>query len=195
MNDIEPVTELVATPDQPALFTEDTPVEVWEEHGRKLAVVDTHLPWAIADYLAFGNDTYHDALARAVDIFPQMSPNRMGRLLNLAIVFPPERRTHELSSSFYMEVMTIDDDDQDELLAIAEEQRWTRDELRAEVKVRKALGKPAPNRLPLDPKRERKLETSRWFHQYLRSLDDDIDTVTVPRTEFEALADFVPIEI
>jgi len=176
------------------VFDQSTSVEEWENVGHRLGGYDRQLPWAIADYLAFGEDTYHDATLRAVDIFSHMSTDRIGRLTRLGQVFPPERRRWDLAAAMYQEVLRVADDEAEELLDLAHELGWNRDELRAEIKIRKALAKPLPDKRTLDSDTFARLETYRRYHQRLRSLGADDRSVTLPRSDYEILAEVVPNE-
>ena len=110
----------------------------WEEVGQalfwmkeRLTEAQETIAWAIGDYLQYGEFTYGEKFAQAVEIFGKSE----SRLLNLQWVakhIPPERRRHTLSFRHHEEVAGLEPQDQDELLSRAEQEGLTSQDMREE---------------------------------------------------------------
>ena len=181
-------------------LTPETTVDEWEDIGHRLAVVVKATPWAVADFLYYGEQHFHDALERAVDIFPTLSYERLATLQVLGERFPPEQRTHigTLSASMHEEVMRFDDEDAHDLLDQAADEGWNRDQLRAAAREKKRELKGDPIPFPPKPLTAEEIERRQHANNFIRKFNQlqpgEPMTVTLPYAEAELLAELAASE-
>jgi hypothetical protein len=110
------------------------PYEKWLSIGRQLAAVSTSSAWCLGDWLAYGEDAYSGRYRDAID---QTSLDYQ-TLRNYAWVarrFSLSRRWETLSFAHHAEVAGLPDPEQDFWLRKAEEESWSRNKLRQEVRA------------------------------------------------------------
>ncbi|MCZ9345982.1 LmbU family transcriptional regulator [Streptomyces sp. TRM76130] len=130
------------------------PLTQWRHLGRQMFVVTDSSAWWLGDWLIYGRREYPDRYRRALT----ESGLDYQTLRNYAWVagkFEPSRRRARLSFQHHAEVAGIPPDKQDEWLARAEREGWSRNELRRRVRARRrddrALQHPlVPLRVPSD---------------------------------------------
>ena len=179
-------------------LTPDTTVEEWEEHCLALAVIVKATPWAVADWLAFGERNFPDWLERAERLLPTLSRDRLANLQVLGERFPPENRIYadHISASMHEEVMRFDFDDALDILDQAAAEGWNREEIRtaARDKKRELNGQPIP--FPAKPPTAEQLARLEHFDNFVRRFNQlqPGESMIVTYAEAEALAGLAAAE-
>jgi hypothetical protein len=115
--------------------------EKWLGIGRQLSAVVTSSAWCLGDWLVFGESAYNGRYREAIE---QTSLDYK-TLRNYAWVtrrFPLSRRRDSLSFGHHAEVAALPECEQDYWLRKAEDRRWSRNQLRREVRA--SLGARSP---------------------------------------------------
>jgi len=115
------------------LFTADQSLSMWEKVGRNLFSFADSSTWWIADWLVYGESTFHDRYAEAVKR-TSLSYQTLRNYTWVARRFPLPRRRQSLSFSHHLEVVALDRPEQDYWLRKAEELTWSRNKLRGQVR-------------------------------------------------------------
>jgi len=129
------------------------PYEDWWLVGQKATEISNFSSWAIGDWLAYGQATYGEMYAQAMDITGK-SYSWLSKLKYVARAIPKDRRWPlPMTVSHHMEVANLTPDEQEAWLAYATENNLTKDELRQAIKhgstrVLTPLGITIPVRLP-----------------------------------------------
>jgi hypothetical protein len=108
--------------------------EKWVHVGKVLSAANTSTAWCLGDWLVFGETVYN---GRYRDAIEQTSLDYQ-TLRNYAWVarrFPLSRRRDMLSFGHHAEVAALSEPEQDFWLRKAEALSWSRNRLRAEVKI------------------------------------------------------------
>ena len=115
----------------------------WSEVGQALFWIRDRLTeaqetvlWAIGDYLQYGEFTYGEKFAQAVEMFGR-SESRLQNLQWVARNVPPERRRPALSFRHHEEVAGLEPQEQDIILSKAEQEGLSSQDVREE---RRKLG-------------------------------------------------------
>jgi len=125
------------------LFAHGVEFSKWETIGRQLLSVSESATWWIADWIAYGEKTFHDRYREAIQ---QTSLNyqTLRNYVWVARRFDLSRRRDTLSFGHHAEVAALDQPEQDYWLRKAEEHTWSRNQLRNEVRnslrLRQACG-------------------------------------------------------
>lgn len=91
-------------------------IDQWAEQGRALQINHKAVLWDIANWMRDGVEKYGDAAQMiAVETF-QKGAVQLQRAIDVAKLFPPERRRPELSFGHHEVVMRLDADQADTLL-------------------------------------------------------------------------------
>ncbi len=112
----------------------DLPFEDWEIIGRKLQDAKESIKWWIGDWLAYGESTYGEKYAQAVEV----TGYEQQTLYNAAYVskaIPVSNRHPELPWTSHEPVASLSKDKQAEVLQAAHDNGWTRDEIREHVRT------------------------------------------------------------
>jgi hypothetical protein len=115
------------------LFTSKPSLGMWEKVGANLFSFADSSTWWIADWLVYGESTFHDRYEEAVKR-TSLSYQTLRNYSWVARRFPLPRRRQSLSFSHHLEVVALEQAEQDYWLRKAEELRWSRNKLRAEVR-------------------------------------------------------------
>ncbi|WP_320775473.1 LmbU family transcriptional regulator [Streptomyces sp. CRN 30] len=118
------------------LLSPGLPLAQWRHLGRQMFVVTDSSAWWLGDWLIYGRREYPDRYRRALT----ESGLDYQTLRNYAWVagkFEPSRRRARLSFQHHAEVAGVPPDEQDEWLARAERDGWSRNELRRQVRARR----------------------------------------------------------
>lgn len=115
------------------LFTADQSLSTWENVGRNLFSFADSSTWWIADWLVYGESTFHDRYEQAVRR-TSLSYQTLRNYTWVARRFPLPRRRQSLSFSHHLEVVALDRPEQDYWLRKAEELNWSRNKLRGQVR-------------------------------------------------------------
>jgi len=114
------------------------PFELWAEYGKGLQVVHAAIHFVIGDWLIYGEEHYGDAYAQALAMLPYDKQTLMNDKF-VASHIPPERRRIHLTHSHHAAVAPLPPNEQDEWLERAEEEEWTRQELRAAMRPERGI--------------------------------------------------------
>lgn len=114
----------------------DLSLDLWADIGAQLGHVTRAVRWWLGDWWHYGDHHYGERAAQALDgeTFAYQT------FANAAWVcgkIEPSRRRETLSFAHHAEVAALEPDEQDELLADAEAENWTRPQLRAAVRQRR----------------------------------------------------------
>jgi hypothetical protein len=118
-------------------------LETWIEEGRQLAVIVKDDMWAVADWWARGA-RYGERTKEAAKLFPTISIKRLENLGSTARAIESERRRESLPIGVHAEVASLPPDQQDELLAKAEANKWSVTKVRKERKDMQGEAEPEP---------------------------------------------------
>jgi len=105
----------------------------WAAYGRGLQLVDRALRWVVGDWLCYGEARWGDMYAQAIEATGLATQS----LLNCKWVaqrVPASRRREELPWSHHAEVASLEPEEQEDWLSAAQEEGWTRAELRQAIK-------------------------------------------------------------
>jgi hypothetical protein len=123
--------------------------EQWVSHGRRLGTIGRGVGWWIGDWLRFGNGAYGEKYVPAARI----TGYDVQTLMNMVYVasrIEPSRRREKLSWSHHAEVAALAPEDQDACLLHAEQQRFSVNDLRVQLRQQRnreaalAASDPAP---------------------------------------------------
>ncbi|XTZ15357.1 LmbU family transcriptional regulator [Micromonospora echinospora] len=107
--------------------------------GRRLSALATSTAWCLGDWILFGQARYGEKYREAVEtVGLDYQTLRNYTWVARAVAMP--RRRENLSFQHHAEVASLSDTEQDYWLRRAEENRWSRNELRRQVRAA-ALGR------------------------------------------------------
>jgi hypothetical protein len=115
------------------LFTANQSLSKWEQLGTKLFSFADSSTWWIADWLVYGESTFHDRYQEAIKR-TSLSYQTLRNYTWVARRFPLPRRRQGVSFSHHLEVVALDQPEQDYWLRKAEDLGWSRNKLRGEVR-------------------------------------------------------------
>ncbi len=104
-----------------------------ERVGANLFTFANSTAWWIADWLVYGESTFHGRYEAAIERTP-LSYQTLRNYTWVARRFPLSRRRQSLSFSHHLEVVALEQPQQDYWLRKAEELGWSRNKLRREVR-------------------------------------------------------------
>lgn len=114
----------------------------WEQAGAKIARVADSSMWCLGDWLVYGQEEYSDRYQRAINAIG-LDYQTLRNYAWIARKFDPIRRRPGLSFQHHAEVAALPEEQQDEWLDLAEQNSWSRNQLR--IKVRAHRGALASN--------------------------------------------------
>ena len=123
-------------------FEPRLPFHVWKDVGARIGVAADATSWWLGDWLVFGRTQYGLRYRDAID---QTGFNYQ-TLRNYAVVarrFKLSRRRDSLSFQHHAEVCALADREQDQWLDLAVSQRWSKQELRRQLRSARAHTSPA----------------------------------------------------
>jgi hypothetical protein len=121
---------------------QDLTYEGWERAGRRLTDVMDSSAWCLGDWVVHGEKHYADRYRRAVDAVG-LEYQTIRNYAWVARRFERSRRRTALSFQHHAEVARLGDEEQELWLGRAEELKWSRNELRRNIKaVRSGVGSP-----------------------------------------------------
>jgi hypothetical protein len=113
---------------------ENLSLDEWCRIGDRILSVSDSSAWWVGDWLVFGQQQYRDRYQRAM----RETALDYQTLRNYAWVakkFLPARRRERLTFQHHMEVAGLPEDEQDHWLKFAERFKWSRNELRRQIKA------------------------------------------------------------
>jgi hypothetical protein len=103
--------------------------EEWADAGPKIGRMVDSFAWCLGDWLVFGQNKYDRRYAAALERVG-LDYQTMRNYAWVARKVPIERRRAALSFQHHAEVASLPPEEQDSWLSLAEENSWTRNELR-----------------------------------------------------------------
>ena len=115
-------------------FPQQLPYEKWLGIGRQLAAASTSSSWCLGDWLIHGENAYNGRYRDAVER-TSLDYQTLRNYAWVARRFALSRRRDTLSFAHHAEVAGLPEHEQDFWLRKAEEQSWSRNRLRQEVRA------------------------------------------------------------
>ena len=115
----------------------------WQCVGRRLGSVSSASTWALGDWLLFGQRAFAGRYRTALDA-TDLDYQTLRNYAWVAGRLPASRRRHELSFGHHAEVAALTEAEQDLWLQRAIIARWSRNELRRQIKAPGGAARPAP---------------------------------------------------
>ena len=134
------------------------PFEEWADVGRRLASLAHASAWSLGDWLIYGVHAYGRRYAGALEA-TRFDYQTLRNYAWVARAFEPTRRHPELSFGHHAEVAALPEPAQDLWLRRAETGRWSRGELRRQIRLARTGGEaeaPVVVRVPIRPEQERR---------------------------------------
>ncbi len=128
---------------------EDLTFAEWEQIGEVLRYLGKSVMWWIGDWVRYGERKYGEMYAQAIEV-TGYDYQTLADAVYVAKHVDFSRRHENLSWSHHKEIASRDPSEQAALLDRVEQEGWTREQLRRELRQRR-LGAPSPtNEDPLD---------------------------------------------
>jgi hypothetical protein len=122
-------------------FPERMPFAAWERIGRQLSVISDASAWWLGDWLIYGERRYADRYKQAI-AETSLDYQTLRNYAWVARKFPMSRRRDRLSLQHHAEVAALPEAEQTVWLDRAVQFRWSRNELRRQVRARRAAAEP-----------------------------------------------------
>lgn len=123
----------------------------WERAGVQLSRILDSSAWCLGDWLVCGQENYADRYVRAIEA-AGLDYQTLRNYAWVARRFQLERRRELLSFQHHAEVASLDVGEQDQWLDRAEEGRWSRNELRRQLRGARLDKKAAADSTSLIPR-------------------------------------------
>jgi hypothetical protein len=111
----------------------DLPIDSWQSIGDTILSVTDSSAWWIGDWLVFGQSIYGDRYKRAM-AETSLDYQTLRNYAWVARRFTPSRRRENLTFQHHVEVAALDAEEQDHWLDLAANFRWSRNELRRQIR-------------------------------------------------------------
>jgi hypothetical protein len=121
------------------VLPEDLAIDTWRDIGEQIFTVSQSSVWWLGDWIVFGERRYPDRYKRAIRS-TSLDYQTLRNYAWAARRFPPARRKARLSLQHHIEVAALPPDEQDHWLGLAERLRWSRDELRRQMRASVCTG-------------------------------------------------------
>lgn len=148
----------------------------WEQAGLKIARIADSSAWCLGDWLIYGQNVYADRYRHAVT----MAGLDYQTLRNYAWVarrFERSRRRERLSFQHHAEVAAFPAADQDRWLDCAEQGGWSRNQLRASIRVERRPAQAAVERPELPKLCPAAEQVAKWQQAAERRSQDLADWI------------------
>ena len=143
-------------------FPETLTYAEWVRAGRNVARIASSSAWFIGDWLVCGQSRYEDRYREAIKAVG-LDYQTVRNYAWVARRFPVERRREGLSFQHHAEVASLSPQEQDRLLAAAEEGGWSRNALRAQVQRARRGGEPSAASPVVQPLKVDRSRADRWL--------------------------------
>lgn len=120
---------------------EDLALEAWCRIGDQILAVSDSSAWWIGDWLVFGQRKYRDRYQRAMKE-TLLDYQTLRNYAWVARKFVPQRRREDLTFQHHMEVASLPEEQQDHWLDFAVRLKWSKTELRRQIKASTAPDDP-----------------------------------------------------
>ncbi len=157
----------------------------WERIGRQLQLADMAIQWWIGDWLNYGEHNYYDRYSQALEESTGRSKQTLMNYAYVAGAIPISRRRENVDFSTHAEVASLDEEDQERILAKAAKEGTPKRLVRREAdKVRRAK-RPKPE----DDAVVMSKEAREFLDDYMAEISLWTENVpsTIPASEREAL--------
>ena len=108
--------------------------EEWSSVGQTLQQLEKVMPWALGDWLMYGERRYGDTYTQAVEE-TGLSHGHLRNLMWVARKFPKDRRRPQLTHYHHYVCAALSEAEQDMWLDEAVENQWSSKELRTRIRV------------------------------------------------------------
>lgn len=115
-------------------FPADVSFESWQRAGVQIARVVDSFAWCLGDWLVYGRRRYHDRYRQAVDAVG-LDYQTLRNYASVARRVDFHRRRPALSFQHHAEVAALSDADQETWLGRAEQDGWSRNQLRQHLRA------------------------------------------------------------
>jgi hypothetical protein len=109
------------------------PFEQWRDLGPRLSRFASASAWWLGDWLVFGRDKY-DRRYKLAAVSTALDYQTLRNYAVVARRFPPNRRRELLTFQHHAEVCALEDGEQERWLDLAEQGKWSRNELRRRLR-------------------------------------------------------------
>lgn len=116
--------------------------EEWQEAGRTLLQAGTAVQWWIGDWIRYGEREYGEKYSQALEV-TAYDYQTLRNMVYVAERVELSRRRDNLSWSHHAEVAPLDLAEQEAWLDAAEENKWSRGELRSRLRASSSAEEPA----------------------------------------------------
>ncbi|MFD8936815.1 LmbU family transcriptional regulator [Streptomyces sp. NPDC059578] len=113
---------------------ENLPLDEWCRIGDRILSISDSSAWWVGDWLAFGQQQYSDRYQRAMRE-TMLDYQTLRNYVWVAKKFAPPRRRVKLTFQHHMEVAGLPEEQQNHWLDFAERFKWSRNELRRQIKA------------------------------------------------------------
>ncbi|MGE7388931.1 LmbU family transcriptional regulator [Streptomyces sp. NPDC004126] len=160
-------------------------MEAWRSLGQQIEAISNSSSWWLGDWLIYGQSEFPNRYKHAI-AQTSLDYQTLRNYAWVARSFKPNQRLAELSFQHHAEVAGMEPEERGRLLKQAAEHGWSRNELRRQVRSRRATveeERPVPLKIkPNDDQRERWQAAAQHTSQDLltwitTSLDDAVDTI------------------
>ncbi|WP_231949535.1 LmbU family transcriptional regulator [Alloactinosynnema sp. L-07] len=111
----------------------------WERAGHQIFRIVDSSAWCLGDWLLYGQEQYADRYRQAVEA-AGLDYQTLRNYAWVARKFELDRRRHGLSFQHHAEVAALPAQEQDQWLTRAEQARWSRNQLRNQIRESRKLG-------------------------------------------------------
>jgi thiol-disulfide isomerase/thioredoxin len=121
----------------------ELPFDRWQAIGKKIGVLADGSLWWLADWAFHGSSVHGERYHQAVGV-TGLDERTLRKHAWVAERFPPSRRRDGLSFAHHAEVAFLPEAEQDAWLERAEQNRWSLNELRSELRRARRTNEAAP---------------------------------------------------
>jgi hypothetical protein len=129
--------------------THDLDLPTWTATGHRLGAIGRCSQWWLGDWIRYGNARFGERYSRASKITGYDTQTLMN-MVYVASRFPFSRRRETLSWSHHEAVASLEADDQERWLTLAEEKRLSVSDLRVELRTARRAANSAPDNADMD---------------------------------------------
>lgn len=121
----------------------DLTYDQWDRIGRQLQLADIAIQWWLGDWLVYGEFRWREKYAQAVQVTGKAEQTLMNYRF-VANAIPVSRRREQVDFSTHAEVASLDEEDQEKILAKAANEGTSRRAVRREAEAIRRAKRPKP---------------------------------------------------
>ncbi|TDC10066.1 LmbU and cloE [Nonomuraea longispora] len=173
------------------------PYASWERLGKQIALITDSSTWWLGDWLNYGEKSFPDRYQRAI-AGTSLNYQTLRNYAWVARRFPMNRRRDRVSFQHHAELASLAPDEQDEWLDRVEQNRWSRNQLRHQLRNKCVGARVRPQETPvtlhIDHSREERWqqaagEAQRTLHEWMTMVLDQVaDLLLLPERRTRNLA-------